>query len=186
MRLLLAFLALTVGGCSGCASVPPPPVNVADYAYHITMGRQSCSATAVGPNLLLTAEHCLAEGILTINGTATAVLALEVDGADHALLKVTTTFPSWATVGPWPSVGAAIEYTGNPEQFRKLYRRGYVSGEYEGAYVLDINTSHGDSGSGLFSGGQLVGVISAITRGGIRFAAAFPLKFSPEQWAKVS
>lgn len=176
---LLAALLLT--GCSAPEVKPPPPISA--LTFRIEIGESVCGATAIGPSKLLTASHCMTGyPLITIDGTAVGVRDVVHDGRDHAIVTVTRTFTVWAEVGPPPKVGDVVEYYGNPLMFRQLYRRGYVSAVDSTATVLDVNGYHGDSGAGVFNThGQVVGVISGMTKGEFRVVAMFPFAFKPEE-----
>ena len=172
---LLAALLLT--GCSAPEVKAPPPIS--SLTYRIEMAGMVCSATAIGPSKLLTASHCLSGSpLLLVNGTAAGVMSVVHDGNDHAVVVVTTRFATWAKVVGPPALGEVVEYHGNPLSFQQLYRRGYVAGVDRTGVILDVNGYHGDSGAGAFNTkGEVVGVISGLTRGEFRVIAMFPFAF---------
>lgn len=150
-----------------------------------------CSATAVGVRLLLTASHCFGDSgdpkTMLVDGKPAGILAIERDGADHALVRVSITFRYVAKVGNTPPQGANVYFYGNPG-LNDIFRRGYVAGKYpDGGYVLDCNVYFGDSGAGMFGAtGELVGVVSGfVTNGDFKLGYAKPLAFTAEQWARV-
>ena len=114
---------------------------------------------------------------LTINDEPTQVKGIVLDGDDHALVTVSTTFAHLAQFGVLPVVGDSVHVFGNPGSFRDILRDGIVSGHYTltsrhiagktlafshaVATIYDLNGFFGDSGSALFNDdGQIVGVIS--------------------------
>lgn len=149
-----------------------------------------CSATAVGPSLLLTATHCLGHGgveSLTIDGKPATILLVERDNADHALVRVSAKFQHFAKLGRPPIQGDQIHYYGNPG-VPDQYRKGYVTGLFpSGGYLFDANCYMGDSGAGLFGAdGLLKGVLSGfVTSDTFKLCIGYPLAFTAEQWARV-
>ena len=150
-----------------------------------------CSATAVGPRLLLTAAHCFGDGAnpasMMVDGKPVGILAIERDGADHALVRVSVTFQYSAKLGRPPIQGDAIYYYGNPG-IPDQFRRGYITGLFPaGGYLFDANCYMGDSGAGLFGAdGLLKGVLSGfVTNGDFQLCIGYPLAFTGEQWARV-
>ena len=160
-----------------------------DYAVSLRIQRKDgwwiCGGTKVGPHTILTATHCVIKQTqLVINGEPVPVLHIAADSNDHALVVLGTTFSSWARLGPRPSMSARVfiygETTGN-----FLFRNGYVAGyDHDSSMVLDMTVWFGDSGSGVFnSRGQLVGVINSKPKEPFALGYAYPLTFSPDQWA---
>lgn len=189
MRHLLLVVLLTLCGCQ-----PPvkdqPPFNPKDAVRVIEFdaGMRNCSATFVGSSTLLTASHCLRESdtLVSINGTVAGIVHVEHDGADHALVVVTTHAPVWAQVGPELLQGDDFEVYGNPINLRDQYRRGYVSGFQDERMLLDARLWLGDSGAALFKDGKVAGVVSGVYGHEIFYLGyALRLKFTPQQWATV-
>ncbi|HZF98261.1 MAG TPA: trypsin-like peptidase domain-containing protein [Pseudoxanthomonas sp.] len=183
MKALAALLILALAGCQ----TAPPPFNPKDAVRVIEFdaASRSCSATYVGPSTLLTASHCFRAGdkLVSINGTIAGIVHIEHDGADHALVKVTTPAPVWAEVGPELRQGEDFEFFGNPLDMRDQYRRGYVTGVKADKVMLDARLWLGDSGAGLFRNGRVVGVVSGVYGHQIfYFGYAHRLVFTPEQW----
>lgn len=98
----IAFLLCFVLSMAGCAS--NPLASMRPSALHLSMDDGSCSATAVGKHVLLTAAHCLAETkALAVDGAAVKVVRIVLDGRDHALVVVDRSFDHWAKIGAAPS-----------------------------------------------------------------------------------
>lgn len=132
-----------------------------------------CSGTAVGRDIVLTAEHCLGAPLLSINGEPARVLETVTDGADHALLRVTQTFDDIAEVSPGGHVGQSIEWTGAPAGVWPVYRRGYIVHAAAQFLWIDAQVFSGDSGAGVMADGKLIAVVS---KGGVYYA---PVKMLP-------
>jgi V8-like Glu-specific endopeptidase len=160
---LAALLALVLSGC-GCVSLPTPS-DLRLTTLRIETDNSVCSATAVGPYMLLTATHCLGSLLRTVEGHAVEVVKVQDDHKDHALVTVSgIRFRHWAHMGPVPKQGDRIRWWGNPLGEPDVYREGYVAKVRDDAIFVDATVCHGDSGSGLFNdAGQLVGVLSAMT-----------------------
>src|SRR5688500_7126951 len=153
MRMLLLALLLSI---AGCAESHPR-----DYALGLDMSAgiipmpsRVCSGTAVGIDLVLTAEHCLTGATgLWIDGEHVQVHEVVVDGKDHALLRVERTFKQWARVRPGAREGGTVNWIGNPAGQKGVLRRGYVARVSAAEIWLDAQAFGGDSGSGVFSRG---------------------------------
>ena len=159
MRPLLLTLLLTL---AGCADASPR-----DYALRIIShgnGRgMACSATAVGPNAIETAAHCLQYPLVTINGRPAKVVRSEGISEDRIRVVVSVKFRSWAPLGR-PVVGERVRWWGQPGGMSFVYREGHVSLVAPNGVMVDGTVCYGDSGSGLFNdAGELVGVVSAMT-----------------------
>lgn len=185
MKLLLATLLL-----AGCAQ--GKAVESKDYTHRIERvdGNGVCSATAVGGRTLLTAAHCLKNepNVLLIDDTAAGVLHIELDGKDHALVTVTITFARVAKVAATPKQGDRVRWYGQPMGLEQVYGEGLIVGHKDDRYLIDGSQIwFGSSGAGLLNDqGQVVGVISGIMGQEIfKLGFAWPLAFSPEQWAAM-
>ena len=191
MKVVAALtLALALGGAAIPAKAPRLPVEK-PATLLLGFSDGSCSGTAVGPSLVLTAAHCMEGGPLqAVNGKPAKVGAVLDDGNDHVLLVVEgVVFPRYATIDPRPMVqGQHFRIYGNPGGLRDLYREGYVMGFEQGWIVSDLIVFRGDSGSGIFSKhGYVVGVVSTMFAYGENFhgMGAKPLAFTREQYAQV-
>lgn len=186
MRYALALAWLAVLGVCVAAAPPYPPTHEA--TVFLRVGPGSCSGTAVGPNVVLTATHCAANGLWLIDGLPVQVLSRKDDGNDHTLLRVSRTFPKWAKVGKNPPQKAEVHWYGNPFPLRDMYRAGYVAGRWNGMILIDAPCAGGDSGSGIFDArGRLVGVLSGEWNNrDMALTALFPLAFSVEDWEAAS
>lgn len=192
MRLLLLALLLSL---AGCAESHPR-----DYALRLETSvgifpipSRVCSGTAVGPNVVLTADHCLTDATgLWIDGEHVQVHEVVVDGKDHALLRVERTFKQWARVRPGAREGGSVNWIGNPAGQKGVLRRGYVARVTADEIWMDAQAFGGDSGSGVFSRGGylrmvLTGIRSWTDSYGNRMSVvvAFPLAFTAEQWQEI-
>lgn len=180
-------LLLLLCGCTHAGDLRP-------VALRLTLeGGGHCSGTAVGPQLVLTASHCLDVGrIVAIDDREAYALRVIHDGRDHALVRVSVTFRRWAALGPAMQQGDRVRWIGNPAGEPDMYREGYVVRAHTDEVLIDGPSFAGDSGAGLFdSRGRLVGVLLGgkwwQSRGGAVFAVtlAYPLAFTPEQWAEM-
>lgn len=152
-----------------------------------------CSATAVSPTTLLTAEHCFVKGSkpneILINGKSAVVLSYEFDGNDNALIVVNLFNKDWLRLKPNSmEVGEDVYFFGNPPEFDRLLRKGYVAGRKPtGLSVLDINGWFGDSGAGIVdSNGYIVGVINSIFLIDLfTVMGSEQLRFTTEQYKKA-
>jgi S1-C subfamily serine protease len=186
----LALLAVVV--TASCASAL---TGIQDTALWLKFERGHCSGTAVGPHLVLSAEHCWGNGnqLVAINGREAHVTKMVKDGRDHVLVRVSVKFDRWARMAPHhPKQGDRVRWIGNPTSLRHQYREGYVTGVDGGQMLLDARLFGGDSGSGVFDDhGHVVGVVSAMRRWqtlqgmSMQLAVAFPVSFSAEQWRSV-
>lgn len=129
-----------------------------------------CHATPVGVVQLLTAAHCVGEGVVEWSGQGlrgTARVMWHDPKRDLAMFAVDLPAPRWATV----PIGAR-----KPSPLDRLYWRRYVprlvsqpaSGEFggfdsDGDMALTGPVTYGSSGSGVLNeAGELVGVMSVV------------------------
>lgn len=152
--LLALLLALT-----GCADASPR-----DHALRIIASGMVCSATAVGPDTIETAAHCLSRPLQTINGKHARVVRSQAIAFDRLRVVVAgLRFKTWARIGVAVQ-GERVRFWGQPRGFPFVYREGRIAGIFQDGVLLDASVCPGDSGSGLFNdAGELVGVVSAMT-----------------------
>jgi hypothetical protein len=154
------ILLLALTGCAG-AQVP-------DYALRIIAkdhaGGTVCSATAVAPDAIETAQHCLKRPLVSINGVPASVVRSELVAEDRLRVVVSgVRFKHWARLAR-PVVGERVRWWGQPRGLPFVYRRGYIAVVADDGLLIAGTICPGDSGSGLFNNaGDLVGVISAMT-----------------------
>jgi hypothetical protein len=153
---LLALLAVLA--IAGCQSVE---LRAKSSTLHLGLTDGNCSGTSIGPKLILTASHCFETGfLLTVNNTPVNVESFRDDGADHRVIVLDTDFPPYAKIGKAPKQGDGVFLYGNPAGMRDLLRRGYVSGQSDRGYLLDLMVGGGDSGAAVFNDqGEVIGVI---------------------------
>lgn len=153
-----------------------------------------CSATAVGPHSLLTAQHCFTDSnVLYVDNNpdpAHIVLAL-IDGNDHVIYVVDRDFADWVPVTQRPLVvGEHVHLWGAPGKSDDVYRIGYfdkldpVEDVAATLQIFVLPIFAGDSGAGVF---DEQGNVVAVTSLGDRSAhdACFPLAFTPAQLAAI-
>lgn len=163
MRYLLPLLLL-LGGCGGCASVPSHS-DLRATALRLEFANGLCSATAIGPDLILSAKHCFTGPLRTINGQPASVVESHTESRDRIVVKVSgVRFKSWAKRGPVPTQGDKLRFWGNPSGEAGVYREAIVSRVRTDQIVLQTVVCAGDSGSGLIDAqGRVVGIVSAVT-----------------------
>lgn len=185
----LALLLLLLAGCADAH-----PGDIRPYALRVQLDRGHCSATAVGPDVLLTAGHCFGEGrrIVSINGQAAYALKMVRDRRDAVLVRVNLKFDKWAKLGSQPRTGDRIRMVANPNKWDGVYLEGYVSRSRQSEIMLDIQAFSGVSGAGLFdASGRVVAVVSegwllsAPSGHHLAMTIAFPLAFTPQDWKAI-
>jgi V8-like Glu-specific endopeptidase len=168
MRMFVLALLVFMAGCGGCVSLPTFGA-LHSTTLRLDFQRGLCSGTAIGPDLVMTAQHCMDMGgpLTQVNGKPVKVTQVGRDKNDTLTLRITgVTFKHWARLGPIPHQGDRIRWWGNPEGNADVYREGYVARATDGLLVVDAPICHGDSGSGIFNdAGQVVAVVSAMTNG---------------------
>lgn len=158
-----------------------------------------CTATAIAPHVLLTAEHCDSpNGELTVDSeTTTQPITKRIkDNQDHLLLVIPNeNFKNYITYDPTTYKVAKqtehVYFWGNPQGSRDQYREGYMMGTVDTpdfdddkpihgtAYVFQMTDAPGDSGAAVYAeDGRLVTVV---TGGNGVTTIGFALKFTAQQ-----
>ena len=213
---LLALLAVLILAISPSVPVRHQEVSAIQEnqhkAYHwiVTTSadddtKAGCTAYAVGPHTLLTAEHCmLPHETLYIDQAKdnlifpSEISAIYYDHQDHVLLDLPhQNFKNYVVYDPTtyqpPTMGERVHFWGSPKGIRDQFRQGYVTGEDDnkesGAldidaplYLIAVATVGGDSGSVVFddADGHIVGIVTYGVNDGM-FAGVYPLAFTPNQ-----
>jgi hypothetical protein len=181
---MLAHCILVMLATAGCCET------LHKYALRVTLNDSICSGTAVGRNLVLTAEHCFKHGplVVSVDGQRVEVLERVSDGQDHVLVRVSATFDRWAAVGPKPVQGQSVRWIGQPGAMEDVYRLGYVAKVDGEAIYIDGASYRGDSGAGLFdSEGRVIGVLMGVgDMHTMQLTMAKPLAFTAAQWREVA
>lgn len=152
----LAFVLLaTTAGCAQHSAKVLADTHKTTYRLEMN-GEGSCSGTAIGEHLLLSATHCFQNLVsLKVNGKAVTVLKRVDDGKDHTILVLDSRFTNWSEIGHEPKQADRVFIWGNPSEFVDFYREGhiagYVSGEQGRVTIVDLNLFFGDSGSAIFN-----------------------------------
>lgn len=175
---VITMLLLLVLGAT-CSSEINARIYKTHKASHQTaqsvflQGTAICSATAIGPQALLTATHCeRPTEALVIRGfkdKATIVGRIR-DGNDHTIyLLQNVHFKDYLQVDlNYPlQQGEDVFLWGNPGKWSDQLRKGYVTGEEKQGdphtTLYDLNGWHGDSGAGIINTqGKLIAVMSVI------------------------
>ena len=171
------LLLLLLAGCKGCVSVPSH-ADLRATALRIDFATGLCSGTAVSPDTLWTAKHCLDSGgeITKINGQPVTMGKVIELSKDRVSIRIQgLRFKTWAKIGPAPVQGQRVRFFGNPEGNASIYREGYIARAQTDGLVLVMPICRGDSGSGLLDDqGRVVGVVSAMTS---KYGCTFGLSF---------
>ena len=168
-----------------------------------------CTATAISPHALLTADHCIndledewkqwVDPPDTPHRSDTSpysVERVEEDGADHVILLVTG--PMFTATVPYsaalPVIGEQVHWVGCPDGLRGLYREGAVVGPLaaqadadimQPVWVVQAPAIPGDSGSAVWDeDGHLVGIVSYTMPGAMM--GMYRMQFSDEQIAAAN
>jgi V8-like Glu-specific endopeptidase len=169
------LLALVLTGC-GCSTLPTHDALRATTLRLEFADGALCSGTAIAPDVILTAEHCVDATLKTVDGHPVRVTGLgKSEPRDMATIRVSgLRFESWSRIGRPAKQGDRVRWWGNPLGMPDMYRQGYVSRVGKGQLIVDATICKGDSGSGLFNdSGHLVGVVSAMSdRNGCTFMLA--------------
>lgn len=186
IRFVVLIFALSF--VSAASSLSPEVLKARKASHQIAqqtllIGRRSCTATAIGPQALLTATHCeLPTDVLSIryqNRPATIVARIR-DGNDHTIyLLKNVTFLDYVDVSLSDPLeqGEEVCVWGNPGTWSDQFRKGYVTGIKKvgtslGAFLsgeppeppmilFDLPAWRGDSGSAILnSDGKVIAVLS--------------------------
>ena len=165
-----------------------------------------CSASALGPHALLTAQHCdSGETSLRVDNDLAdrKIVGRITDGEDHIIFLVDGTKFKDTMAADYdpssyalPTVGDKVFLFGDgggfwPPQYRTGYYTGSVNTEEKDLaptdpvmMLFDMNIIPGDSGSAVYGpNGELVTVVTYIISG--KFAGCYKMAFTAEQVAKA-
>jgi S1-C subfamily serine protease len=173
--LLTAVLALAAAACQQ----PDIHDQVRAATVRVEFADNVCSGTAIGPQEILTATHCIRVGVpLRIDGKEVDYTVQQNDGRDHVVLTVTEIRKVYARIGEAPKTGDIVFIWGQPLGLENILRYGRVAGKRGRDYLFDINAIQGDSGAAIFNRrGEIVGIVSAVGGGGpFLLAIAYPLE----------
>lgn len=144
---------------------PPTLAELRETAVRLQFAEGICSGTAVGPDKVQTAAHCLKnDRLVTANGSFVGVMSQRGTGPDTVELTLAgVRFGRWVQRGI-PKQGDRVRFFGNPHGEPDLLRVGYISRVGADGIIVDVTICRGDSGSGLLNdAGELVGVVSAMS-----------------------
>jgi len=168
-------------------------------------GKGACSASALGPHALLTAQHCdVGEEYLTVDLELSPrkIVGRITDGEDHIIFlvngskfKATMAAEYDPTTYALPTVGEKVFLFGDGRaMYPPQYRNGYYTGTAKiedgdaskdpDVFLFDLNIIPGDSGSAVYGdGGKLVTLIT-YSMGG-KFAGCYKMAFTEAQIAQA-
>lgn len=207
LTLLLAAAMLALPACHRHKPAPTPvEVKSAIENQHATTHRIGvydlseevghCSGTAVGPNAILTAQHCFKDSNLIrldADKKPVKIVAALIDGNDHVIYILDgVEFSAWSGITERALVAnESVHFWGAPGKNPDVYRTGYFK---KNATLHDLDKDEpfipievfvlpvfrGDSGSGIFDeSGQIVGVVSMADESANSFN--LPLAFTQDQ-----
>lgn len=213
LLLILTFCGAAVGDAP-TADNRFPQVHKAEHWIVIGDDKEAggCTATAIGPHALLTAQHCDVDApdgseikiFVDVDGkprystpTPYAIVAKKFDGSDHMILLLSG--PTFQDVMPYvtapPLQGESVLWWGNPAGVRDMLREGYVMGaspapvppsgaDIQTLWYVDAPSIPGDSGSAVVDAtdGHLVCIVTFGINDG-EFMGCFALRFTPDQIA---
>lgn len=204
VRLLTFLLIFACSSCSGGTISRSTLERVHPTTLSLSInGHEGCSATAIGPHAILTAEHCITDlKTFKINGKPVQILRIDRDGDDHVILVVDQRFSVWAHFRRhMADVGDGVFIFGNPGFLRDILREGIVVGYTvfpkvanglklvdRDVTVYDFNGFNGDSGSAIFNtDGEIIAVVSfgLVQKDGdtnFKLVGSLPLLFT---WAVI-
>lgn len=182
------WFGLVVLLLAACASPPPPPprplliiaehpvVRAATVILHLE-GTSYCGAVAIGPQLLVSARHCIDSGVAFFTTSIDdpvydpAWVIASDPASDLTLLATVAQFQKWPAIRPWASIGEPVYSLNHANGSPYRIYDGHTLGMADGYLVADVWVRPGASGCGLFSqDDELVGIVSKYERDG---SAAF-------------
>ena len=142
-------------------------------------GLSTCSGVFIGPDTVLTANHCVAESrghqwIKTDDGISYSAIILRKDKIkDLALLKVMNMKNhAYANLGLPTDISQKVYTVNSGHGYEHTYNEGIVNNLFEEEDTNTLQIMHntliwpGASGSGLFnSRGELIGINVAVMKG---------------------
>lgn len=181
------------------------PVTIQESATHlIGLGNEpgdmeaGCTATAIGPHVLLTAEHCDENekySLIRIDYSTRDYVILKTagDGRDHILIAVDG--PAFKNIAPYKTriaiKGESTYIWGDGGgHFPARFIPGKVVDEFDpsdvnasqGMFYIDNKVIHGDSGSIIYSSdGYILGLLTYGVENKEARGAAFALYFTPDE-----
>jgi hypothetical protein len=196
IRLFLATIAmLLLAALPVACSASPPAAMLASSGRLKKEGEPwHCTATAYG-HAILTTKHCL-EGqpeAVIFRGKSERIREILSDGGEGIIIVVENELGPALLVGPPPKAGDIVWLVGEAGGLEGAVRSGMIAGYKDQAMLIDCRCWKGDSGAGVFNdSGQLVGIYFGNFEWPGPFAKdfdfpdAYPLAFTPEQWAKAT
>ncbi len=157
----LLALALLVAACTHT----PTHDELRKTAMRLDFVNGTCSATAIGPDTILSAKHCFENKLVSVGGKPVTVVSSRTESRDRIVVKIKgVTFKHWAKRGPVPAQGDHLRFFGQPEGIPDMYREAIVARVFADGIMLQTTVCGGDSGAGLLNAkGEVVGVVSAVT-----------------------
>lgn len=203
----LLVLAVLLAAC-GCARAHPPFAQMEQPTSPMIFPAGGlCSGTAVehlGAKAIATTRHCLAMPGMQVRwrGILVNIRRVLLRG-ENALVLIDRDPCPCAELGPLPDKGDEVWLFGNPIGLHQVLRGGRVGGAVivsnlspYPALLIDYTGWNGDSGAGILDNdGRLI----AIHYGSLTsrwheeddapiewyMPFAYPLNFTPEQWAEA-
>jgi hypothetical protein len=165
MRVLLLALLLAAAGYALCRDKVPTHEDLRAAALRLEFSRGVCSGGAIGPDTLISAKHCFADKLVSVDGQPVRIVESRMEGRDTAIVRVAgVTFKHWAKRGGIARQGEVLRFWGQPSGVPDVYREVIVSRAWTDGLILQGTICPGDSGSPLFgSDGRIVGIVSAVT-----------------------